>query len=160
MAGEFPLLESLPSLRYPSPVTTQGDAATATAAAGSSSAFQQAQAEIRAVGQRRQLEPSSDGLPSTDDAEVAARNLRQARVAFHESFQTQTPQVGQAQAFASQRAPFFFGGTREEPAEDARDAGLLELVVPARSDRTADADRLRRCDSAVRITRSLACSTW
>lgn len=49
---------------------------------------------------------------------------------------------------------------RIEPAEDARDAGLLELVVPARSDRTADADRLRRCDSAVRITRSLACSTW
>ena len=48
---------------------------------------------------------------------------------------------------------------RIEPAEDARDAGLPELVVPARSDRTDDADRLRRCDSAVLITRSFACMT-
>jgi hypothetical protein len=48
---------------------------------------------------------------------------------------------------------------RIEPAEDARDAGLLELVVPARSDRADDADRLRRCESAVLITRSFACMT-
>ena len=48
---------------------------------------------------------------------------------------------------------------RIEPAEDARDAGLLELVVPERSDRSVDAERLRRCDSAVRSTRSFACIT-
>ena len=108
--------DSLPDLRYPSPVIREGDAATAAAASGSASIFQQAQAELRAEGQRRRLElPGGDGLPSVDESEYDKKvRIYQARVAFHESLPTQNPQEGQAQSYQPQGPPYIFGGATRD----------------------------------------------
>ena len=120
MQGESPELEALPSL----------NAATVAAAAGDTTPFQLAQEQLRAQGQRRRLEQTSGGLPYADAGETEARTLREARVAFSEPFQTQAPQIGQsAQVFAPQGAPHFFGGPREEHAQDAR---IAEELVSSR----------------------------
>lgn len=87
--------------------------------------------EIRAVGQRRRLEQSSGGIPSTSVVEAEARALQQTRVAFAGSFKVQTPQAGQAQAFVPQEPLFVFAGACQEHAQDpilAEQACVIEAA--------------------------------